>query len=710
MMSSDRDSVGAHTNHRGGSHKRRLLFAPSPALVLLLLAGCGGGGSDAPPPSLSVSPGSLTLTATLGGDAVQETLSVSATGGTLSYQVSSDTDLLSISPTSGTAGAAGLDVTVELNCSAPESRSATITVTAGSNTRTVGVDIECERPTVAVEIERAPALAKGNPREAAKSDFRWRATSIWDGQGAVSYSIRSDRSDVTATPSSGEVEMDQPTEIALEVACPDQDRFDADLVLEVDGVSTDVSWDVRCQAGDVRMTRIQLFQGVMNWEWEDAADFLSLLVDRVADRQTMVAVAITHETSAIPDLRAQIIDAEGAVLEESLESIREETTKTGSQEWATERVYDVSDYYVVFNAINFFMDEDNRLDETDEGNNEQRLQFGGGKQLPPFKIVFFPIRTDAGTPPAIDTDDYMESVIDLLPIGRYEARVGRTLSFLNRTADTDTVLPFLEREWNRNAQADEYYYGIYLETHDDGFCGSAYIPGNVAVQQPLEDCSSLTTAHEIGHNLSLRHVPCPSAPDISNPDPDYPYDEGVIGPRRGWLASDDKFVGDDPDEIYYDVMSYCDTLFISDYHYKKALDYRIKGAIAHRAGEPIASVNPGGAPAEEPEERSGPSLAFGGTVEWGMWTLDYTDRSPMPARTPPVDGDYFFTLQDAFSREIYRERLRLAFITHSAKRSWAVRVPIPSQPIAKLVILDEQETPVLVPRPCQFKSRNTAID
>lgn len=146
---------------------------------------------------------------------MHEAFSVRATGGTLSYRVSSDTDLLSVSPTSSTAAAAGSEITVELNCSAPETRTATITVTAGSNTQTVSVDIECERPPVTVDIERAPALAKGNPREAAESDFRWRATSSWDGQGAVPYSIRSDRSELTATPNSGDVEMDQPTETEL---------------------------------------------------------------------------------------------------------------------------------------------------------------------------------------------------------------------------------------------------------------------------------------------------------------------------------------------------------------------------------------------------------------------------------------------------------------------------------------------------------------
>ena len=436
----------------------------------------------------------------------------------------------------------------------------------------------------------------------------------------------------------------------------------------------------------------------MTWEWNVGAESVKH-VDSVAGRHTTLAIAITHETSAAPDLRVQAEDPEEEVLQESLESVREETTKTGSQEWTTERVYDVSDYRLPSHRIVSFVDEDNRLDETLEDNNRGvGVRFGRGRHLPTLKIVFFPIRTDAGSPPTIETDDYMESVIDLLPIGEYEARVGRTLDFLNRTANSDTVLDFLRREWNLNAQADEYYYGIFPEFNVDQGCGRAERPGYVAVQTPLDHCGEGTPAHEIGHNLALMHAPwdCWGEYDIENVDPEYPYDKAELGPRRGWLASGEKFVSDESEETHFDVMAYCSPYFISDYHYKKALEYRIEEAIAHRAGTAIASVLPGRVQAEEPEEPAGPSLAFGGTVEWGMWTLDYVDRSPMPARTPPVEGKYFFTLQTASSREVYRERLRLASITHSAKRSWAVRVPVPSEPIAKVVILDRQETPVLV--------------
>ena len=64
-----------------------------------------------------------------------------------------------------------------------------------------------------------------------------------------------------------------------------------------------------------------------------------------------------------------------------------------------------------------------------------------------------------------------------------------------------------------------------------------------------------------------------AAPD---PDPDYPYEMGKIGPHGGWsfsgyhLVEEDRFLAID----YFDVMSYCGSRpFISDYHYRKTIDH-----------------------------------------------------------------------------------------------------------------------------------------
>lgn len=78
----------------------------------------------------------------------------------------------------------------------------------------------------------------------------------------------------------------------------------------------------------------------------------------------------------------------------------------------------------------------------------------------------------------------------------------------------------------------------------------------------------VTAAHEIGHNLGRLHAPC-GGPD--GVDPSYPYNGGIIGQ-----------IGLDPNilKIYYptsnyDIMGYCDNVWISDYNYSAIMQSQL---------------------------------------------------------------------------------------------------------------------------------------
>ena len=126
-------------------------------------------------------------------------------------------------------------------------------------------------------------------------------------------------------------------------------------------------------------------------------------------------------------------------------------------------------------------------------------------------------------------------------------------------------------EWRNEIRAlwrDEgeigYYYGVAR-----GFCcvgGVAAAIGYPHVSVGV--AGNATFVHEIGHSMNLFHAPCGGA---GGPDPNYPHDEGDIG-HWGWDPRSDQFV----DPFFKDFMSYCGSNWVSDYHFERAMDYRVR--------------------------------------------------------------------------------------------------------------------------------------
>ena len=76
-------------------------------------------------------------------------------------------------------------------------------------------------------------------------------------------------------------------------------------------------------------------------------------------------------------------------------------------------------------------------------------------------------------------------------------------------------------------------------------------------------------AHELGHNLSLRHAPCGT-----RGDPSFPYPDGSIGAWGYDFRDGGRLVR----HSTRDLMSYCDPQWISDYHFTNALRFRLSDA------------------------------------------------------------------------------------------------------------------------------------
>ncbi|WP_084584758.1 PKD domain-containing protein [Thermus tengchongensis] len=109
--------------------------------------------------------------------------------------------------------------------------------------------------------------------------------------------------------------------------------------------------------------------------------------------------------------------------------------------------------------------------------------------------------------------------------------------------------------------SERYYYGFVRVSYTSGIAGIGYLGYPVAVGWDYPSSAPAVMAHELGHNFGQEHAPC----GVSG-DPNYPYAGGKIGTWGYDLANSSL---KDPSQLY-DLMSYCNPQWISDYTYEGA--------------------------------------------------------------------------------------------------------------------------------------------
>ncbi len=158
-----------------------------------------------------------------------------------------------------------------------------------------------------------------------------------------------------------------------------------------------------------------------------------------------------------------------------------------------------------------------------------------------------------------------------------------------------------------------YYMGMKSEIGGP-VLGVAYIRGRDSFSRPFSD----TIAHELGHNLSLRHAPCGGPAGV---DGSFPYEDGSVGT---W-GYDFRGGGSVVQPSRPDLMSYCDPSWISDYHFSNAFRYRL--FLAHETEETIAAAT-----------RS--LLVWGGQNPNGELVLHPSFLVHAPPRLPETQGEF----------------------------------------------------------------------
>ena len=267
---------------------------------------------------------------------------------------------------------------------------------------------------------------------------------------------------------------------------------------------------------------------------------------------------------------------------------------------------------------------------------------------------------------AVDRDHWrLRYTADLLPVGAMQVTVHATI-------DMDTARGYSVLSIVSAVRALEGGTGHWMGLHTtvSNVAGQAYLGGAISFSIGAPG----VIAHELGHNFNLAHAPCGSPSFL---DADYPYPDGSIGGAegvvRGFVFREMPDYWGDPDVrgLRYatvlvdpgdpDLMSYCRPAWISDYHFKKALDYRLQseGPEARVARDPVRSLllwggaDSTGTPYLEPVfvVDAPPSLPGAG----GPWTLEGRDASgsvlfslpfamPMIADASEGAGGFAYTL------------------------------------------------------------------
>ncbi len=245
--------------------------------------------------------------------------------------------------------------------------------------------------------------------------------------------------------------------------------------------------------------------------------------------------------------------------------------------------------------------------------------------LVPFLWTWNPDRTLADYAAGLSSNDELFRLTrETLPVGDLHLTVREPVWTSVASEAKNTISMLVEVFVVRILDgAQGHYMGILPASER---VGVAVIPGSIGVSA----LNGRIIAHELGHNMNLRHAPCGGPAGL---DPDYPYVDGTTGAWGYDLLS-----GSLVSPRNHDLMSYCPPGWISDYHFVKALVYRRSLETPVPAARAASATN---------------LLLWGEVNDLGEIVLHPAFAVDAPAVLPETGGPYRLTGEDEAGNTLF---------------------------------------------------------
>ena len=294
------------------------------------------------------------------------------------------------------------------------------------------------------------------------------------------------------------------------------------------------------------------------------------------------------------------------------------------------------------------------------------------RELPPFNLTMVPFISNAD--PDFDRvleiatlekdDELFRWTRDLLPVAE-----------LNLTV-RDPVMVSMDPVASRNNQgvwlrelgavrvmdgSDDHYMGMLRRADYAHYYPIAELPGLLSLGVLREN----VVAHALGHNMNLGHAPCGFRFQYGFiPDFPYPNENGIIGSWGYDLRANELIP---PESL--DLMSNCSPYWIGDFHFRKAMSYRLSDETL----SPTINGN-----FADPENTL---LLWGGRDDSGELVLEPAFAVDAPSTilgSSGPSGPYRISGEDAHGNVLFTLRFDIPEVADGEGGAFAFTVPVRS--------------------------------